>query len=88
MKKINRKNKKLKKYTVQVHVCKLYEADFYAEDEEQALRMADRSKESEWKNVGGKDDGNMLYKNEWSVVNGDLYGIGNKDDFFDIEEDL
>ena len=33
-------------------------------------------------------NGNMLYKNEWSVVNGDLYGIGNKDDFFDIEEDL
>ena len=88
MKKINRKNKKLKKHTVRVCLEKWYEADFYAEDEEQALRMADRSKESEWKNVGGKDDGNMLYKNEWSVVNGDLYGIGNKDDFFDIEEDL
>ena len=82
------KNKKLKKYTVQVCVQKQYQADFYAKDEEQALRMADRSKESEWKVVGGKEDGNMLYKNEWWVVNGDLYGIGNKDSFFDIEEDL
>tara|TARA_Y100000114_G_C11705062_1_gene300500 strand:- start:204 stop:470 length:267 start_codon:yes stop_codon:yes gene_type:complete len=88
MSKINRKNKKLKKYTVKVYVEKMFQADFYAEDEEQALRMAARSKESEWKDVGGKDDGNMLYKNEWSVVNGDLFGIGNDADFFDIKEDL
>jgi len=81
------RNKKLKKYTIWVCVQKNYHGDFYAKDEEQAVRMASRSKESEWKEIGGGDDGLMLYKNEWSVVNGDLFGFGCDADFFDIEEE-
>tara|TARA_R110000824_G_scaffold216239_2_gene402858 strand:+ start:334 stop:552 length:219 start_codon:yes stop_codon:yes gene_type:complete len=72
MSKLNRKNKKLKKYTIRVCLEKSYEGDFYAEDKEEALEIANRSKESEWKYIEEKDDGNMLYKHEWEFVEEDL----------------
>jgi len=71
MSKLNRKNKKLKKYTIRVLAYKQYEGDFYAEDKEKAEEQAWKSKEHEWK-CSENLDGDMLYKNDWEFVEEEL----------------